>query len=69
MTVAKCVFCGMEQEDFRGVYLAKNDGTMNYFCSSKCIKNLKLKRDKRKIKWTEAFRIEKSKKMKKQKER
>ncbi len=56
MALAKCVFCGREGEDFRGTYLIKNDGTMSYYCSSKCRKNhLKLGRDKRKLKWTSAF--------------
>ncbi len=56
MALAKCVFCGCEQEDYQGTYLIKNDGTMNYYCSQKCIKsNLKHKRDRRKLKWTNAF--------------
>jgi large subunit ribosomal protein L24e len=56
MALAKCIFCGKEGEDFYGTYLIKNDGTMNYYCSSKCNKNhLKLGRDKRKLKWTNAF--------------
>lgn len=55
--IAKCVFCGREQEDYKGLYLIKNDGTMTYYCSSKCRKNnLKLGRDKKKIKWTSAYR-------------
>ena len=57
MPVAKCVFCGCEQDDYMGTYLIRNDGSMNYYCSSKCRKNhLKLKRDRRMLKWTEAFR-------------
>ena len=39
MALAKCVFCGKEQEDFKGNYYIKNDGTMNYFCTSKCQKS------------------------------
>ncbi len=62
MAKAKCVFCGKEQEDFRGTYLAKNDGSLLYFSSSKCMKNfLKLKRDKRKVRWTEAFHLAREK--------
>ena len=35
---------------------------MRFYCSSKCRKNaLKLKRDKRKLKWTEAYRDVKEK--------
>ncbi len=56
MATAKCVFCGKEQEDFKGHYLIKNDGSVNYYCSSKCTKShLKLKRDKKRVRWTEAF--------------
>lgn len=36
-----------------GKMFVKNDGTIFYFCSSKCEKNmLKLKRIPRKVKWT-----------------
>jgi len=70
MAMAKCTFCGKEQEDFRGTYFIKNDGTVLYFSSSKCMKNhLKLKRDKRKIRWTEAFHVQRNKKLAKEKER
>ena len=68
--MAKCVFCGTEQESFLGTYLMKNDGTSSYYCSRKCIKNhLVLKRDRRKIKWTEAFRLSKDRRLEKEKER
>ena len=56
--MVKCVFCGKEESLHKGVHYVKNDGTVNYFCSSKCRQNvLKLKRDPRKIRWTEAFHI------------
>lgn len=56
--MSKCVYCGKEERDFRGLHLMKNDGTVAYFCSSKCRKGMnKLGRDKRKIKWTEAYKI------------
>ena len=54
--MVKCSFCGKEERSFKGIHLIKNTGVVAYFCSSKCQKNaLKLKRDKRKLKWTEAF--------------
>jgi ribosomal protein L24E len=57
MALAKCVFCGVEQEDYLGVYLIRNDGSVVYYSSGKCMKNhLKLKRDKRDVRWTESFR-------------
>jgi len=35
---------------------AKKDGTVHYFCSSKCRKNfLKLGREPRKVRWTKRF--------------
>lgn len=70
MALAKCVFCGKEQEDFKGNYYIKNDGTMNYFCTSKCQKSqLKLKRDKKRFRWTERFHIMREKRINREKER
>lgn len=55
--IAKCNFCGCEQEDFMGTYLLKNDGSTSYYCSGKCQKSaLKLKRDRKRVTWTEAYR-------------
>jgi large subunit ribosomal protein L24e len=60
--MTKCVFCGKDEKEFKGVHYLKNDGSVNYFCTTKCQKNaLKLKRDKRKIRWTEAFHIKREK--------
>ena len=56
--MVKCVFCGKEEESFRGIHFISNDGSVNYYCGSKCQKNaIKLGRDRRKIKWTEAYRL------------
>ncbi|MBS3091627.1 hypothetical protein J4217_04240 [Candidatus Pacearchaeota archaeon] len=55
--MTKCVFCGREEPDYTGVHLIKNDGTVDFYCSSKCRKNsLKLGRDKRKLKWTLTYK-------------
>ncbi len=52
------MYCGREEVLFRGIHLITNEGVVQYLCSSKCRKNaFKLKRDKRKLKWTEAYRI------------
>ena len=52
-----CVFCGQEVHDFMGVHLIKNDGIVDFYCSSKCRKNsIKLRRDKRNMKWTVAYK-------------
>jgi large subunit ribosomal protein L24e len=51
-----CSFCGHEFEQSIGQMYIKNDGTVLWFCSSKCRKNsLKLGRDPRKLKWTKYF--------------
>lgn len=60
--MVKCFFCGRDESPHKGLHLIRNDGTVSYFCSSKCRKNtLNLKRDKRKIKWAEAFHIAREK--------
>lgn len=56
----KCVYCGKEYDIPRGLTLVKNDGGINYLCSSKCRKNMKMKR--RKVRW-----VSKEKKVKKEK--
>lgn len=57
--MTKCTFCGDEAQYFQGINLIKNDGTVDFYCSSKCRKNaLKLGRDKKRMKWTEAYKLE-----------
>jgi len=51
-----CSFCGSEIEPGTGLMYVKNDGTILYFCSSKCWKNYSLGRNPRKVRWTEASR-------------
>ena len=49
-----CSFCGKEFLPSSGLMYVRNDGTILRFCSSKCRKaSLDLKRDPRKLKWTE----------------
>jgi len=59
-----CSFCGKAIRKGTGTMFVKKDGTTFTFCSSKCEKNLlKLKRNPRKIKWTnEHHKIKKAKK-------
>ncbi len=55
-----CSFCGKEIEPGTGKMYVMRNGTVYYFCSSKCQKNmLKLHRIPRKVRWTEAYRKEK----------
>jgi large subunit ribosomal protein L24e len=56
--MVKCVFCGKDEFLHKGLHLITNSGDTKYFCSSKCRRNaLKLKRDRRKVRWTEAFHL------------
>ena len=65
----KCTFCGKEEHAFKGMTLIKNDGSVSFFCSSKCRKNtLKLKRDKRRLKWTVSYHEERAKAIQKAEE-
>jgi large subunit ribosomal protein L24e len=53
----KCTFCGNEIEPGTGMMYVKKDGTIYYFCSGKCRKNmLELKRDPKKVRWTKFYR-------------
>ncbi|MEM2111022.1 MAG: 50S ribosomal protein L24e [Candidatus Bathyarchaeia archaeon] len=55
----RCSFCGDEFSPGRGMMYVKNDGSILRFCSSKCRKSaLELKRDPRKLKWTDYYRKE-----------
>jgi len=66
--MVKCVFCGREEKEFIGVHLFKNDGNIEYYCSHKCRMNArKLHRDKRRVRWTEAFHIARHEAMEKKK--
>ena len=57
----ECSFCGNEVEKGKGYMYVKANGTVYFFCSSKCKANmLKLKRKARKFKWTKKY--EKAKK-------
>ena len=45
----RCVYCDKDYEFPKGLTLVGKDGKINYLCSSKCRKNMKMKR--RKVKW------------------
>jgi len=48
-----CSFCGKEFPSGQGIMYVRNDGTILWFCSSKCrISSRNMKRDSRKLKWT-----------------
>jgi large subunit ribosomal protein L24e len=55
--MARCTFCGNELERGTGIMLVKKDGSIHYFCSSKCENNLlHLSRVPRVVKWTKNYR-------------
>ncbi|MEX2017528.1 MAG: hypothetical protein WD876_03580 [Candidatus Pacearchaeota archaeon] len=45
----KCVYCGKLYDIPRGLTWVMNDGRILYLCSSKCRKNMLMKR--RKVRW------------------
>ncbi len=55
--MVKCTFCGMNIEQGTGKMSVLNAGVVRYYCSNKCEKNHnKLRREPRKIKWTQDSR-------------
>ena len=61
----KCVYCGKVYEFPRGLTLVTKDGTVKYLCSSKCRKNMAMKR--RKVNWIKKS-IKSKEELKKEKE-
>ena len=54
--MAKCSFCRTTIERGTGTMVVRNDGSILFFCSSKCDKNmLKLGREPRHLRWTAAY--------------
>jgi large subunit ribosomal protein L24e len=67
--MATCSFCSSELIKGSGIMYAKKDGTVYFFCSSKCRKNqLGLKREGRRMKWTKSSRLFKEREEKKGRE-
>tara|TARA_Y100000310_G_scaffold51177_1_gene47214 strand:- start:293 stop:604 length:312 start_codon:yes stop_codon:yes gene_type:complete len=46
-----CSFCKRHYQEPRGLTVFTFDGKTIHFCSSKCRRNLNLKRDPRKVNW------------------
>jgi large subunit ribosomal protein L24e len=51
-----CTFCGETLEPGTGKMFVKKDGTIYYFCSTKCQNNYRLGRVPRRVEWTAAGR-------------
>ena len=47
----KCSFCGKQMEPGTGKMLVRKDGSIQYFCSSKCENNMKMGRIPRLTEW------------------
>lgn len=45
----KCVYCGKDYDLHKGLTLVLKDGSIKHLCSSKCRKNMLMKR--RKVRW------------------
>jgi len=55
----QCSFCRYEFVQGTGIMYVRGDGSILWFCSSKCRKNaINLKRDPRKLKWTKYYKKE-----------
>jgi len=53
----RCSFCGCEIERGTGTTYVQKDGSLLFFCSKKCEKNmLKLRRNPARVRWTRAYR-------------
>ncbi len=53
----KCVYCGKLYDIPHGLTLVMNDGRIQHLCSSKCQKNMLMKR--RKVRWIKKSNVSK----------
>ena len=54
--VYTCSYCGKQMEPGTGKLFVRKDGSLFYFCSSKCQSNYNLGRIPRRVAWTAAGR-------------
>jgi large subunit ribosomal protein L24e len=60
VTKKKCTFCGHEIDPGTGKMIVDPSGAVSFYCSSKCEKNVGLKRSARKVRWTREYQREKA---------
>lgn len=56
-----CTFCKQTYEWPRGVTIVQKDGSLKFFCCSKCRKNSNMGRDNKKVKWVQKMPVEEKK--------
>jgi large subunit ribosomal protein L24e len=52
----KCSFCGRRIDPGTGLMFVRRDGSVLFFCLSKCERNFRLGRKAHRVRWTERSR-------------